>query len=77
MPGITSCQIYFRWYNATSKPTSEFFNARTLTYIVGHAALIMKGSDKRLGSGVVFRHGSVYYTTSGWNYKALTRTIIL
>ena len=60
---------------------SEFFNARTLSSIVGHAALVTKGSDKRLRSSVVFRHLFVYYsTTSSWNYKAfqfaVTRTLI-
>ena len=70
VPGRTSCRIYFGWYNASPKPTSEFFNARTLTSIVGHAALLTKGSNERLSSSVVFRHLSVYYSiTSTWNYK--------
>ena len=70
IPGRTSCRIYIGWYNASPKPTSEFFNARTLTSIVGHAVLLTKGSNERLSSSVVFRHLSVYYSiTSTWNYK--------
>ena len=70
VPGRTGCRIYFGWYNASPKPTSEFFNTRTLTSIVGHAALLTKGSNERLSSSVVFRHLSVYYSiTSTWNYK--------
>ena len=80
VPGRTSCRIIDSrvtllsmvesTYNASPKPTSEFFNARTLTSIVGHAALLTKGSNERLSSSVVFRHLPLYYSiTSTWNYR--------
>ena len=82
VPGRTSCRIYRRRYNATSKPTSKFFNARTLSSIVGHAVLATRAATN--GCVLVLSSDSclstTYSTGSGWTCKtlwfAVTREII-